>query len=473
MRWKILVKTNPYKKLLDNSIIFVIGNVGSKLITFLMLPVYTYTLSKQEYGVTDLVTATVGLLLPIFFLSVSDAVLRFGLDHTENRTVVFMGAFTLTTLMSVIVLVSTGVAQLFQVPYALYLGLILISQGYQQLFAQMSKAIGKQRIFAANGILLAFFTAILNILFLVFFKWGIDGFFISLFLANVLSNTYLFFRIKIFSFVSKQAFKLSKLKEMLKYSVPLVPNAIAWWGTNDINRYLILYFLGSSYNGLFAVSSKIPSVINLLNSIFFQSWQLSAIEEFNDDNREKFFSNIFKFYSEFLFLGTLVLICFSKVFMRVIVSTNFYEAWKYSPFLLIATLYQCFSGLVGQIFVASKKTKEIFSTTIYGVIFNVGLTAMLLPIIGLQGAGISSAFSFFAVWIIRQIRIKKIITLTINWKNFIINNTLVLLQTGLLFLQLNIWQYIVLSAIILLIGLILNRELLAIVLRTIMQRLNV
>lgn len=83
--------------------------------------------------------------------------LRFGLDHTENRTVVFMGAFTLTTLMSVIVLVSTGVAQLFQVPYALYLGLILISQSYQQLFAQMSKAIGKQRIFAANGILLAFF----------------------------------------------------------------------------------------------------------------------------------------------------------------------------------------------------------------------------------------------------------------------------------------------------------------------------
>src|SRR5699024_5265628 len=133
-----------------------IGNIGSKLITFLMLPVYTYTLTKQEYGITDLATTTVGLLLPIVFLSISDAVLRFALDQREDKKTIFMNALVLTNIKTGVALIVSVVLYLLNVKYSLYVGLILITQAYQQLLAQTSKAIGKQKIFAANGILLAF-----------------------------------------------------------------------------------------------------------------------------------------------------------------------------------------------------------------------------------------------------------------------------------------------------------------------------
>lgn len=455
-----MAKVSPYKKLMENSIVFTIGNIGSKLITFLMLPVYTYTLTKQEYGITDLATTTVGLLLPIVFLSISDAVLRFALDQREDKKTIFMNALVLTNIMTGVALIVSVFLYLLNIKYSLYVCLILITQAYQQLLAQTSKAIGKQKIFAANGILLAFFTAVLNILFLVVFKMGINGFFISLILANLFSNSYLSMRIHVKYFFSKDYFRKRKLKEMLQYSVPLIPNAVAWWGTNDVNRYLILYFLGSTFNGIFAVASKIPSVINLLNSIFFQSWQLSAIEEFDKNNRNEFFSNIFKYYSQFLFLGTLVLISLSKVVMRVIVSANFYQAWRFSPFLLFATLYQCFSGLIGQVFVASKQTKNIFSTTVYGVILNIVLTIILLPIIGLQGAGIGSAASFFVVWLIRQIKVKKIMNMSVNWVNVFMNNILLLLETGLLFMHFRTMFFCLFSIALIIVSLYINQAIL-------------
>lgn len=449
---------SPYKKLLNNSLIFTIGNVGSKLITFLMLPVYTYTLSRREYGVTDLAVTTVSFLLPIIFLSISDALLRFTLDKDENKKVIFTNTLLVTIIMGIGTLLVSIILHFLGVQFSFYVGLILVVQSFQQVFAQMSKAIGKERIFAVNGILLAFFTAGLNILLLVGFRLGINGFFISLLLANLFSNLYLFKRINIMQYFSMASFDKNKLIEMLRYSIPLIPNAIAWWGSNDINRYLILFFLGSSFNGIFAVSSKLPSIINLFNSIFFQSWQLSAIEEFDHKDSEEFFSTIFEFYSQLLFLGTTVLICFSKVFMSLIVSHTFYQAWKFSPFLLIATLYQCLSGFIGQIFVASKNTNKIFSTTVYGFVINIFLTAVFLPIIGLQGAGVGAMLSFFTVWIIRQVSVQKIIKLSINWNNIIINNTLMLAETLFLFLGLNLWEFIIMSLVIIVLSFLCNKS---------------
>jgi len=448
---------NPYKKLLNNSLIFTIGNIGSKLITFLMLPIYTFTLTKKEYGTTDLAITTVSFLLPILFLSVSDALLRFALDQKENDKVIFTNTIVMTFVLGSLTLLVSGVLSFLKIHFSFFVGLILVTQSFQQAFAQMSKAIGKEQIYAINGILLAFFTAGLNVVFLVVLKLGIVGFFLSLILANLLSNLYLIKKINVIKYFSFKYFDKKKLAEMLHYSIPLIPNAIAWWGTNDINRYLILFFLGSSFNGIFAVSSKLPSVINLFNSIFFQSWQLSAIEEFDHKNSAIFFSNIFKYYSQFLFCGTTILICFSKFFMRLVVSTSFYQAWKFSPFLLIATLYQCFSGLIGQIFVASKNTNQIFSTTIYGFIINVLLTATLLPILGLQGAGISSMISFFTVWIVRQVNVQKIVKLSINWKNIFVNNILMLLQTLLLFLNLELWQFVIMSLIVISVSFLCNK----------------
>ncbi len=466
-----MAKNNPYKTLIGNSIIFAIGNIGSKLITFLMLPLYTYTLTKNEYGVTDIAQTTVSFLLPVVYLSISDAVLRFGLDERRHPTVVFSTGISVTNIISLITLAVAVLLQFFHVQYSVYVGLLLIAQSYQSVLAQMAKAVGKQRIFAANGILLALMTAVLNIIALTVLKWGVVGYFISFILGLVLSDIYLSWRIDLPHILDLHQYQSGKLKNMLRYSVPLIPNAISWWASNDINRYLILFFLGTTSNGIFAVASKMPSILNLLNSIFFQSWQLSAIDQYGDSKSDKFYTTIFRFYSQFLFVATLGLICFSKVFMFIIVSPKFYVAWEYTPFLLITVLYQCLSGLIGQVYVAAKKTKSIFTTTLVGMVINVGLTALLLPLIGLQGAGIASALSFLAVWLIRHFEVKKFVTIGVDWLNIIINNVLLLAQTGLLFLKINVWLYSGISAILIGFAFFLDRSIIVSTVQTVQKKL--
>lgn len=60
---------SKYKKLVKNSVVFFIGNLGSKVITFLIVPFYTYYLTTAEYGTADLVTTTVNLLVPFAMLA--------------------------------------------------------------------------------------------------------------------------------------------------------------------------------------------------------------------------------------------------------------------------------------------------------------------------------------------------------------------------------------------------------------------
>lgn len=312
--------TNKYSRLLGNSILFTIGNLGSKLITFLMLPLYTYKLTTEEFGATDLIQTTAGLLIPIIYLSIFDAVLRFGMEKNIDEKKILVNALSVTCVSSIVCIFLTLILNLLGIHYSIYLGIILIVQGFQNLFSQYAKAIGKVRLFAINGMLLSGLIAVFNIILLVIFSYGVQGFFMSMILANILSNIYLIMKLNIIKEIDINKFDLDELLKMLKFSIPLIPNSIAWWMTNTVSRYFVLFFIGVTANGIFAVANKIPALLSVVNSIFFQSWQLSAIEEYDSNDSNEFFSNIYKNYTQFLFLGASVIIAVIKPILKIVVS---------------------------------------------------------------------------------------------------------------------------------------------------------
>jgi O-antigen/teichoic acid export membrane protein len=220
--------------------------------------------------------------------------------------------------------------------------------------------------------------------------------------------------------------------EMLKFSIPLIPNSIAWWINNTISRYFILFFLGVTSNGIFAVSNKIPALLTIINSIFYQSWQMSAIEEYKSDDREVFFSKIYVRYSQLLLIVSSLIIMVIKPLLKIIVSPNFFESWKYVPFLLITIIYSSLAGFLGQNYIAAKQTKQIFLTTIYGSVINVILNIVFIPVIGLQGAAMSSMISFLFVWLYRQKDSQKYVKLIIPQKKLFVSNLVILSQSFLL-----------------------------------------
>jgi O-antigen/teichoic acid export membrane protein len=73
------------KTLIKNIGLFTLGSFGSKILSFLLVPLYTAVLSTSEYGTVDLISSTASLLMPILLLSVFDATLRFGMDSTYKK----------------------------------------------------------------------------------------------------------------------------------------------------------------------------------------------------------------------------------------------------------------------------------------------------------------------------------------------------------------------------------------------------
>lgn len=428
---------NSYKKLINNSVVFAVGTLGSRLISLILVPLYTYYLTTAEYGTVDLIITTVNMLIPIVSVSVFDAVLRFVLDTDTDTEAVMTNSLFIAFSGFVISLLFIPVFSFFNVlgDNIVFLYLILLVQMVERILAQYTRASGKVKIFATNGILLTFLTGLFNILFLAYFNLGVLGYFGAIILSYSISILYLSIMTKVHQDINLKSIKKETIKELMIYTVPLVPNSIMWWLINASSRMFITAFIDVAANGLFAVASRIPSVLTILYQVFNRAWQLSAIEEFDNKNNQKFYSNVFNNLFVFMFLSTSIITVFIKPIFSILFDSDFYIAWQVAPFLLIGAVFSSFSSFLGTFYITSKETKGEFKTSIYAGIISIVLNILLISTIGIVGAGISSMVSFFSMFIIRNFDTKKYIDLNINWKLFISNLVVIGLQVIVLFLN--------------------------------------
>ncbi|MFS1008013.1 polysaccharide biosynthesis C-terminal domain-containing protein [Enterococcus casseliflavus] len=420
---------NKYKKLLTNSAIFAIGNFGSKLLLLILVPFYTYHLSTSEYGKADLISTTINMLLPLVSLSIQEATLRFSINESVFlQKKVLVNSVIATLLSSFLFLTILVIVNFFiKVDYMQFVFLILILQAFQNVFAQFLRATGKIKIYALNGILLTLVLAASNIVLLRFFQMGIDGYLLSIIVANSISVLFMLSIIHLDAF-KFHVFDLTLLKSMLVYTIPLIPNAFMWWLMNASSRYFIAFFLGASVNGLFAVASKIPSVLSMIQTIFFQAWQLSAIDEIDSDNKSIFYSSIFKWLSGIMIIATSVILLFLKNIMNVIVEQSFFDAWQAVPFLLISLIFSSYSSFFGTFYIAAKKTKGIMTTSLYGAVISIVGNLVFISSLGLMGAGISTSISFLFIWILRIKETQDFVNVAVPIKILLVSFILLIIQ---------------------------------------------
>ena len=93
---------NKYKDLAKNTGIFAIANFSSKVLVFLLVPLYTRTLSTSDYGFYDLAYSTIQLFLPILTLNISEATMRFLMKSDIDRDSVFSISLSNVIIASII-----------------------------------------------------------------------------------------------------------------------------------------------------------------------------------------------------------------------------------------------------------------------------------------------------------------------------------------------------------------------------------
>lgn len=458
---------NRYKKLLRNSAIFAIGNLGSKVISLLLIPLYTYYLTTDQYGTVDLITTTLGLLIPIFTMSIYDAVLRFVMDKSYNKKKILNNALILTLVGFFVAILMYPVFNII-FPFSNvmnYFYIFLFTQSINSSLLQFVRAIDKVKLFALAGIISAFVVLIGNLIFLMIMGWGIRGYLISLVSADIVSCILMCWGAKIYNYFSFHEIDLNLLKKMLLYSMPLIPNALMWWVMGLSDRYIITYFIGIGANGLYAVANKIPNILNMINSIFFQAWQMSAIEEASSNSKSMFYTKVFGVFSATMLVFTSLFLVFLKLVMRLFLSVNYFEAWRYVPFLLLGVVFSSFSGFLGTNYIASKNTVGVFRTSLIGAVINLIANLCLVPTIGTNGASISTLLSFAIIWVLRIIETKSFVTIDINIKKLVSTLLIILIQIGILYL--NLLNEFLYQLVLLLIVVILNRKELKIIALTI------
>lgn len=429
-----MMLSNRLKNLLSNTGLLFVGNLGVKLISIFMVPFYTYVLSKSEYGSVDIITTTVTMLTPVVTLSIFDAIFRFTMNGDSNENIYFTNGIVITLFgCSFTTVLFFLVSIIIHNSLLLFVGIMIALNAAVSFFLNFSKGVGQLKLFTLSGVIFASLNALLNIWFLKFIGLSVLGYVYANIISALLTILLMFIIGRYYKYIDMSNLSLTTTTAMLRYSIPLIPNAFAWWFTTDASRFFILLYLGTSQNGLYAVATKIPAMLTLLFSVFNQAWQISAIEEESSADRDAYYSSMYNGLISLSFVGITVISFLAPLIMRYFVNQTYYDAWELVPLLLLASTFSNISGLLGSTYIVFKRTRGIFWTTIIGMVLNAFFCLLLIPTVGLNGAGLASSIGFFLVMIIRIYDLKKLINIKINF-SILLNNicTFILLTISLI-----------------------------------------
>ncbi len=434
---------NKYKQLAMNTAVFAIGSFGSKILLLLLNKLYTHNIASADNSTKGLLENTANFIIPIVTLSIAEAVIRYGLDREFDKKEIFTSACLVELCGLVILLLLTPFLGLL--PYAegylLYLILYIAVSAFRQLSSQFVRARGMVKLFALDGIIATLTLFCFNILFVSHLQWGVSGFMLSVILSDFCSGVFLWITAKLWQFFDIRMHNMEITKMMVRFSLPMIPTAVLWIITGFSDRLFVRYMdgfavsedVGASAAGVYDAASKVPNLLSMVSTIFFQAWNMSAITENNSKDRSNFYYRIFSAYQSLMFLAAAFMIALVQPLSALVIDYSVhpeYEvAYKYTPVLIIAVLMMSFNQFLSSIYVATKKTTHSFWTSLAAAVTNLVLNVFLIYTYGVHGAVIATFASYFVCYLIRIVDTRRLIPFKVHHVRFVVNLVVVFVMS--------------------------------------------
>ena len=446
---------NKYKKLAQNTAIFAIGSFGSKILTLLLTRIYSANIAPDDTSTKSLLEQSANFLIPIVTFSIYEAVVRYGLDREYDKKEVFTSACIVELIgMAILLLLSPMLGLLpYTKGYLIYLLAFIMASSFRQLSAQFVRSRDMTRLFALDGILATVTLFLFNVLFIVTLHMGVQGFMLASIAADTLSGLFLTVMGRNFSFFDpKNAYNPDIVKTMLRFSIPMIPTAVLWIITGFSDRAFVTYMdgyavspdVGRAAAGIYEYSSKVPNLISMISTIFFQAWSMSAITEQNSKDKGEFYHKIFSLYQAFMFLSAAGMITFIQFLSSILIDYNTFPEYRncylYSPVLIIAVVMMSFNQFLSSIYVATQKTSHSMWTALVAAGTNIILNVILIYFWGIHGAVIATFASYFVCYLVRIVDTRKLIYFKVShWRFFL--NTAVLFGMSVLAILQPVWYF--------------------------------
>lgn len=441
--------------LVKNTIIFTIGNIATKFISFFLVPLYTNVLSTSEYGIIDLVTTICSFLAPIIILNIGESVMRFCLDReADHAKIVSIG---------ILIYMCSLVIGLFIIPinsifpkiskFSFYIYFYTLTCAGSQLFLCYLR--GKELLahYTMGGVIQTLILICLNIIFLLKLHMGISGYFLAMIISSLISMLYAIFVGKIWKLLPSLPFDKKLFFQMVKYSAVLIPNTFMWWIMNASDRIMVTIIVDVAANGIYAISYKLPTLVSTFTTIFNQAWSYSAIKEEGAKDETEFNNRVLNTLISITMLMGIGILTIAKPFLKLYVTPAYYEAWKYIPFLTAGCVYLALGTFLATSYTVHKDSFGYLFSAVLGAIFNIVFNLILIPNFKVYGAAIATCVSYVAVFVFRSVHTRKYIKYKVITREFCVGSFLMLNSGLFMFLDSDTGQ--ILQVLLLLITIIL------------------
>lgn len=441
--------TGRWKKFAGDLGIYAVGTLGAKVLTFLMVPLYTFFVpNPADFSYFDNSLTATFLLSALVTVDLRDGVFRFLLDAPDDATrqrVVTATTRVLAHLLLVSLCVQIGLACVIHIRYWPLVLLLLLGIIVNDVYSQMLRGLGLNKMFAGMGLATAGLIVLLSVALVGWLHMGIAGIFIANAAARLLPALVVELWLRPASRqVSWQLPWRDTARTLLHYTLPLLPTVLIWWVLTFGDRWFVRWFVGAEANGVYAVAARLTGVIYTFTIIIQQAWQETAILQYGSADRDRFFSQVF---AAFIYIISLIVIAFVvmlKLCYGWLVEAHYATSIDYVfPMAMTAALFSLASFLEMGYQCACDTRRALVPSVITGIL-NVLLNLVLAPLMGVWGVIAASLGTFSFLVIYRYFDTRRYFALRPGWR--VLVPVSMMLMVGVAGnLSLPTWVYIVLA----------------------------
>lgn len=411
-----VVKREREDVLVRNTLIISIGSAGSSIIRMLNVLLFTHYVAVEKVGDYDMAATYVGLLAPLAMLALNESAYRWLLEEAEEKASILTTTLFMSVISVCIINIGIGLV-LFVVEYKYIVELLasITTTAFYTYSQFVTRGLRNNRLYALQGIVYAVSLLVSNVVLVIVFPMQARGLLWSVVVANFVATVFAFRSQRLLGdYVRRDAFRSSLVKPFVTYSMPIVPNNVAWWLVSACNRVIINIGIGPFANGIYAIANRFPSVLNMTTTFFYQAWQEQAITEYSSEERDAYYSRVFNAYVRVILGGVLALLPASKLVVDLLVSSDYAESSLYLGPLFMSSAFSAFAAFYGTGYLSTKKTGGALMTTIVGAAVNVACSWLLIKSLGLQAAAFGSMLGNLAIWLTRIAQTRRYFAISVE-----------------------------------------------------------
>ena len=392
-------------------LVYFVGTVLGKIITFLMVPIYTHVLAPEDYGAADLAYTMAVMLVSIAFMELWTGLLRFSYDvkTEEGKRKLFKHVLLLGAVLTPLYLgLAAGIALWQGLPHMgwmLVCGILLLAL---HLWQYMARAMGKSHDFVISGAISSVtqLAAVLVGLFLL----RLDSVMLlaAPALGCVTAILYLEIRFGLLRFV-KGKIDRDLLRSLVKFSLPLAVNAVAYNAMTNLSRFIAKEHLPDEENGYIALSAKFVVIVTSLVYIYSLAWQESAYEESGDADRAAYYGAMNALFIDGMSAMTAAFILLTDLLFPFFIGAEYQPAAAILPLYYVSTLIYAFSTFCGHVYNAEKKNSVLLWSTLAGAVVNIGLLYLLIDRIQAAAVPIALIAGYAVNLAVRMILLRRVL----------------------------------------------------------------